>query len=264
MGALRMFTLTFGVEVVPKSLSVLGADRTALTEPIFGALVETTEGWVLLDTGIGRSALADPDTLGLIYGGGPIPTGPPGDPLAVALAELDLGVVDISLAAISHLHLDHTGGLPLLAAAGIPVAIQGEEIDYGLHRVAEGTELTAAFDRSDYLDARIDWRRLDGGAEIAPGVSVVPTPGHTPGHQSFRVDLPGTGTRILTADATDLAQNLHEALPCGWGAEPGDAPRALASVTTLLNLADRTDARVLPGHDPIVWKAAWHPPGGHR
>jgi N-acyl homoserine lactone hydrolase len=264
MAAVRMFLLKFGVEVVPKSLSVLGADRTSLIEPIFGALVETTDGLVLLDTGIGRTALADTGTLSTMYGGGTIPTGPDGDPLAVALAGLDLTVADVGLAAVSHLHLDHTGGIPLLAEAGVPIAIQADELDYGRQRAAAGTEQAAAFYRSDYLGEHITWNRLDGGAEIAPGVSVIPTPGHTPGHQSFRVDLPGTGTWILTADATDLAQNLHEARPCGWSAEADDAGRAVTSVSTLLDLAGRTDARVLPGHDPIVWKAAWHPPGGHR
>jgi len=263
MAAVRMFLLKFGTEVVPKSLSVLGADRTRLTEPIFGALVETTDGLVLLDTGIGRSALADTATMTAMYGG-TIPTGPEGDPLAVALAAVDLTVADIGLAVVSHLHVDHTGGIPLLAAAGVPVAIQGPELDYGRHRAEQGTELAAAFYRSDFLDPAINWHRLDGEAEIAPGVSVIPTPGHTPGHQSFRVDLPGTGTWILTADATDLAQNLHERVPCGWSAEPDDAARAVTSLSTLLDLAERTDARMLPGHDPIVWKAAGHPPGGHR
>lgn len=264
MGALRMFALRFGTERVPKLVSVLGADRRIVTEPIFGAVVETTAGLVLLDTGIGRSALADPAALSAIYGAGRHPTGPEGDPLPVALAELDLKVSDLSLAAISHLHLDHTGGVPLLAAAAVPIAIQAEEIDYGRHRVAAGNELQVAFYAGDYSGPGIDWQRLDGGTEIAPGVSVVPTPGHTPGHQSFRVDLSNTGTWILAADAADLAENLHQAIPCGIVAEPGDADRAAASTTALLELAERTDARVLPGHDPIVWRAAWHPPGGHR
>ena len=36
---------------------------------------------------------------------------------------------------------------------------------------------------------RIDWRLADGEAEIAPGITAVPTYGHTPGHQSFVVEL---------------------------------------------------------------------------
>lgn len=264
MGAVRMFMLTFGTERVPKSISVLGAGRQTITEPIYGAVVETSEGLVLLDTGMGRAALADSEALSAIYGAQNHPFGPEGDPLLVALAGLDLKVSDLSVAVVSHLHLDHTGGIPLLAEAGVPVAIQAEEIDYGLHRAAQNTELGAAFYRSDYTGPGIKWQRLDGATEIAPGVSVVLTPGHTPGHQSFRVDLPGTGAWILTADAADLAENLHEAIPCGSVSEPDDAGRAATSTTELLELAMRIDARVMPGHDPVVWKAAWHPPGGHR
>ena len=263
MGAQRMFLLTFGTELVPKAISVLGADRKIITAPIYGAVVETSDGLVLLDTGIGRAALDDADALAAIYGSQRPPHGPEGDPLRVALAGLDLKVSDLSLAAVSHLHLDHTGGVPLLAEAGIPVAIQAEEIDYGHHRAALNTELETAFYRSDYTGS-VDWQRLEGASEIAPGVAVIPTPGHTPGHQSFRVDLPGTGAWILTADAADLAENVHQAVPCGSVAEPSDAGRAARSTTTLLALAEQIDARVLPGHDPVVWKAAWHPPGGHR
>jgi glyoxylase-like metal-dependent hydrolase (beta-lactamase superfamily II) len=270
MGALRMFLLRFGTERIPRFVSVLGGDGRLLTEPIFGAVVETTEGLVLLDTGIGRAALADPAAMAEIYRSGGPPTGPTGwpgpdgDPLALVLAGLDLKPADLSLAAVSHLHVDHTGGIPPLTATGVPIAIQAQELDYGRHRAEAGTGLEVAFYASDYTDPRTDWRRLDGGAEIAPGISVIPTPGHTPGHQSFRVDLPRTGTWILAADAADLAENLHQALPCGIVAEPSDTARAAASTAALLELAERTDARVLPGHDPIVWKAAWHPPGGHR
>ena len=41
----------------------------------------------------------------------------------------------------------------------------------------------------DFDDPNIDWQLADGEAEIAPGISAVPTYGHTPGHQSFVVEL---------------------------------------------------------------------------
>lgn len=57
-------------------------------------------------------------------------------------------------------------------------------------------------------------------------MTVLPTPGHTPGHVLLQVELPGTW--VFTADPTDLAQNL------------------------------------LDGHDQVVLNAMRHPPGGHR
>ena len=260
----RMFMLEFGKELVPKSLSVLGRENYTITTPIFGVVVETSDGLVLLDTGISGHALADPAALTEIYGADMHPSGPPGDPLVVALASIGFTVADISLAVISHLHLDHTGGIPLLAAAGVPIAIAGSELDYGFERARQGTERAVAFYRDDYTAPGIDWRRLDDDEQLAPGVFSMRTPGHTPGHTSFRVDLPETGTWLFAADAADLGENLLERIPCGSVSEPDDAPKALASVNRLMDEGDRLDARVIPGHDAVFWKAIWHPAGGHR
>lgn len=264
MPAIRMFMLEFGCEFVHKSLSVLGGSDKVIATPIFGALVETADGLVLLDTGISAAALADPIALTEIYGEGMHPSGPVGNPLEVALARIGFTVADISLAAISHLHLDHTGGIPLLAAAGVPIVIEQDEIKYGLERAGQGSEREVAFYRSDYLGPAVDWRTIEGDEQIAPGVVAFSTPGHTPGHMSYRVDLPGTGTWLLAADAADLGENLLERIPCGSVCQTEDAPRALASVNRLMNEGDRLDARVIPGHDSVFWKAVWHPPDGHR
>jgi N-acyl homoserine lactone hydrolase len=264
MAAERMFMLQYGTELVPKSLSVLGGSDKVIATPIYGVVVETSAGLVLLDTGINAAALADPATLTEIYGAGMHPWGPDGDPLAVALKQVGFAVSDISLAAISHLHLDHSGGIPLLADAGVSVAIQRSELDYGLQRASAGTERAVAFLGEDYTRSDIRWNTLDGEAELAPGVSVISTPGHTPGHMSFRVDLAQTGTWIFAADAADLSENLFERIPCGSVAEPEDAPRAKASVNLLMDEGDRLDARVIPGHDSVFWKAVWHPRDGHR
>jgi len=260
----RMFMLEYGTELVPKSLSVLGAGSHVIATPIFGVVVETSDGWILLDTGISAQALHDPPALTAIYGAGMHPYGPQGNPLEVALAKVGLTVNDITVAAVSHLHLDHTGGVPLLAKAGIPVVVQSREIAYGLERAADDSELEVAFYRSDYTDESIEWRKVDGDEQIAPGVSTFATPGHTPGHMSYRVDLPNTGTWLFAADAADLGENLLERTPCGSVAEPSDARRARASVHRLVEEGEKLDARVVPGHDPVFWKAVWHPPGGHR
>ncbi len=259
-----MFMLRFGCEYVHKSISVLGGGDHVIATPIYGALVETSDGLVLLDTGIGATALADPAALTEIYGEGLHPVGPAGEPLQDALTPLGFSVSDISVAAVSHLHLDHTGGIPQLAAAGVPIVIMEKEIAYGRDHVAAGTERSVAFYGSDYSGPDVDWRTIDGDEEIAPGVVAFSTPGHTPGHMSYRVDLPDTGTWLLAADAADLGENLLERIPCGSCAKPEDAPLARRSVNRLMDEGDRLDARVIPGHDSIIWRAIWHPPGGHR
>jgi N-acyl homoserine lactone hydrolase len=274
--ARRLLLLRYGAELVPKSLSVAGEADTPFWSPITGALVETHEGWVLFDSGM-RRANHDSTAVDDVYrSAGTDPTGVPpflaepdpgrytwgrpGDPLVAALADVGLAVDELSLAVISHLHWDHTGGIGTLAEAGVPVVAHADEVAFarsGAPLFEEG------FDRADWAPLQDRWTEVSGDTEIAPGVTVVATPGHTPGHLSLRVDLPDTGTWLFPADAADLAQNIIDRRPCGsaTATPPGQAEESLHK---LLDLADRTQARVVGGHDPVVTHVAAHPPGGHR
>ena len=122
------------------------------------------------------------------------------------------------------------------------------------------------FHAPDWSDPRTRWEALDGDADVAPGVTVLSTPGHTPGHVSLRVELPDTGTWIFAADAADLGQNLLDRVPCGYcaGGSVEDEDAASSSLQRLLAEAADADARLIPGHDQLVLNAARHPPAGHR
>lgn len=280
-----MFLLQYGAERVPRSLSLRDGPSDLGWEPLYGVLVDTDDGWVLFDTGMGREALdadetqdsyraaavdagADPDRpTWSLHPPPPDPTrwnwGLPGDPLVEALATVGLAVGDLHLALISHLHLDHSGGIPLLAEAGVPVAIHRAELEFARSGRATFEE---GFRAPDWSDPRTRWEVLDGDAEVAPGVTVVSTPGHTPGHVSLRVELPQTGTWIFAADAADLGQNLLDRVPCGYcaGGAVEDEAAASSSLERLLADAADADARLIPGHDQLVFNAVRHPPSGHR
>ena len=77
-----------------------------------------------------------------------------------------------------HLHFDHCGGNPELP--GRPVFTQRTELD--LARNVEDHTLPELIDAPG-----ISYTELDGETEILPGVRIVPTPGHTAGHQSVVV-----------------------------------------------------------------------------
>jgi len=254
-----MYLLQYGQEPVPKRISVRGAGEELLWEPIIGIAVETALGWVLLETGIGRAVLDDLEALAVLYPGADRPWGLAGDPLQTALGDVGLTISDLKLAAVSHLHCDHSGGVPALADAGVPICIQREELEFALERAS----LEDGYYPADFVPA-VDWRELNGDGEIAPGIHAISTPGHAPGHMSYRVDLPGSGTWLFSVDAADLAENLTERKPPGQTVLPDDLPRAKASLERLLSESEKLNARLVPGHDQVVWTAVRHPLGGYH
>jgi glyoxylase-like metal-dependent hydrolase (beta-lactamase superfamily II) len=298
-----MHLVQFGAERIAKGLSLAGSGGPLYWEPFVGVVVETEVGWVLLDTGMGRPALDDPRNAdayaaaAAAYGQAPDGDQPdgdqpdgdlagerpdgtwhlhpeppagarwtwgwPGDPLEAGLAEVGLHPRDLVLAAVSHLHLDHSGGIPTLAASGVPVAVQRAELEFarsGLPGLGDG------YHAPDWSDPRTRWELLDGDAELAPGVLALSTPGHTPGHMSYAVDLPETGRWIFAADAADLAQNLYDRTPPGTcaGGTPADEQAARESLERLLAEARTRRARLVPGHDQVVLNAVRAPADGHR
>jgi N-acyl homoserine lactone hydrolase len=279
----RLFLLQYGAERVSKGLSLVGGDpQHFYWEPLFGALVETASGWLLFDTGMSRRN-HDSAAVERVYRGSqsrgrlddapwhlsPSPPadrctwGLPGDPLVAALRPLGLSPGDLSMVVISHLHWDHSGGIATLTEAGVEVVIHRDELAWGRSGRAG---LSEGFDAADWTTPGTRWRTVDAETELAPGVTVLPTPGHTPGHVSLQVALPGTGTWIFTADATDLAQNLLDDVPCGScaGGTAADRRQSEESLALLLARTRDTDARLIPGHDQVVLNAIRHPPGGHR
>ncbi len=268
-GALRVVPLTLGWVELPITVS-LHADTTGrhLREPVPAVLVQTGQGWVLLDTGFNPALFADAPLHRRFHGRDPdirstLPG--PGDPLLEALTTARVSLGDIVAVGISHLHYDHAGGIRHFAGTGVPVHLQRTELDYGLSG-HPGPEANGMF-RIDYDDVAIDWRLADGGAAIAPGVSAVSSAGHTPGHQSFVVDIAeeaGGGGYVFAFDAADLTENIDNDLPVG-GFIGCAAEDTVTSIRRLKSLAAQKGYRLVPGHDPVAWpaltaelSARWH------
>jgi N-acyl homoserine lactone hydrolase len=111
---------------------------------------------------------------------------------------VDLG--DVRVVVNCHLHRDHCGGNPELP--GRPVFVQRAELE-------------AAREPGHTLSALVDfpgaaYEVLDGEAEVLPGVRLVPTPGHTVGHQSLVVDC-AEGPVVLLGQAYEFASDWARA-----------------------------------------------------
>lgn len=119
---------------------------------------------------------------------------------ADALAEHDLSPADVRIVINSHLHFDHCGQNAVFKHA--PFYIQRAELD----RARKEETLTSEW--FDFAGARFEL--IDGDAQIADGVRVVATPGHTVGHQSVIVDTPDGGA-VMIGDAAYTSQIYRDA-----------------------------------------------------
>jgi glyoxylase-like metal-dependent hydrolase (beta-lactamase superfamily II) len=262
-GVRRLVPLTFGWEDLPKSISVHGADPAIrLREPVPGVLLELDGGWMLLDTGFNDPLVRDPWLYRRFHGGNHGISAelnhPTRDSLEVAFEAVGVDPADVVAVAVSHLHNDHAGGLRHFAGR-VPVHCQQRELDYGLsaHPAPERHGIL----RVDFDDPAIDWRLVDGEAELAPGVVAVPTYGHTPGHQSFVVTLDddlaeraGVPGYVLAFDAADLQENIDDELAVG-GFIDCPPEQTVEAIRRLKAIAAERGYRVIPGHDPVVWPA---------
>lgn len=161
------------------------------------------------------------------------------------LADLGLRPQDIGTVIATHLDPDHAGHHDDFPDAEF--VIQRENY---AHAQAGG-------DRYD--DTRPHWghpalryRTVEGDTELLPGLSLIETGGHVPGHQSVLVRLPQTGPVLLAIDAVGIAAHF---VP---DPEPGpfdvDAAGVIASTRKLLALAEREHvALVVFGHDGAQW-----------
>lgn len=241
----RLFVLLCGYEILPKTIST--RDRGArfmLSEPVCAYLLDTAQGWVLLDAGLNPDNIDDPSRREACFTrhGMTAPIVRTAHRMETQLEQIGIGFADIGWVILSHLHFDHCGYLDRLAHAR--VSIQSAE-----HAFAFGSDPGMAYIRADYAIDGLDWDLRDGDWEAMPGLSLLDTRGHTAGHQSALVELPGHGAILLPFDAGDLAENFDEEILPG---ESCDDIAALVAIRRLNALRQSRQADMLLFHDPVA------------
>jgi glyoxylase-like metal-dependent hydrolase (beta-lactamase superfamily II) len=165
-------------------------DRRRLSQALNCLLVETPSGRVLVETGIGERL--DDKTREM--------RGYEGPWIVAALEKAGFLPETVDIVAMSHLHFDHAGGL--LRADGerafphATIVAQRAEWEVAL---GENPRLVASYVQPE-LRLVQSWGQqgwADGERELMPGVSVVPTGGHSTGHQAIVVRGQGSGARTV-------------------------------------------------------------------
>jgi N-acyl homoserine lactone hydrolase len=242
--SLKVYAFTCGWLTLPTAL-LLEGERGKLTVPVPAYLLEHPKGYALFDSGLHVDTQTDADRrLGRLARFHTVHFSA-GEEISSRLQAIGVAPEKINFIINSHLHFDHCGGNEQLPNATL--LIQRREWDAG--HDADLIE-RVYFDPNDY-DHGHHVRTLDGEYDVFGDGSVVcvPTPGHTPGHQSLCMRI-GEEKLVLTGDACYLRRTLETFhLPT----TAYDREQMLDSLRRLRVLRDK-GAVIITGHDPEMWE----------
>lgn len=214
-------------------------------------LVETGKARVLIDTGVGAKESEKFTEIYRVENEG----SPTRLEDSLRAAGVEPGGIDIVLS--THLHFDHAGGNTKHDADGEPTAAF-ENAEYVIRREEwEFAHLDNERVKASYLPANFDPLQREGrvrflaaDGEVVPGVEVLATPGHTPGHQSVLIG--GEGRKLLyLADLIPTVAHLPLPWIMGYDIEP---LVTLESKRHVLERAVEEDWTLAFEHDPgIAW-----------
>ena len=159
-----------------------GHPLAGTTGPVNAYAIRLPDGLILVDSGIGSGN----DWIDETYQ-------PRGRAIRDALRSAHLDPDAVRMILNTHLHFDHCGQNS--SFPGVPIVVQHAEWDVAWddgHTVTEWL---------DFEGAR--YERVSGDVEVAPGVHVLATPGHTPGHQSVSLETDDGVVLIVGQAAQD-------------------------------------------------------------
>jgi N-acyl homoserine lactone hydrolase len=196
-------------------------------------VVRHPDATVLVDTGLGEHLPPeDVESMRILR-----------TPITDALAGADLTPADIDLVINCHLHADHAGGN--VHFRGTPILVQPAELE-----AAHEPSYTVLGD-VDLDEGRWDVR--DGEHEPLPGIRVIPTPGHSPGHQSVLVET-DAGRLLLGGQVFREASAFARALTA-YRLDADGFPDPPPYPQWLPRVLELEPHRAVFGHDLAIWQA---------
>jgi N-acyl homoserine lactone hydrolase len=167
-----------------------------------------------------------------------------GQDVIAQLARLGLQPDDINTVISTHYDIDHAGRHATFTKA--------QYIVQRVHHADAASNPRFAANRPQWEQPMERIRLVDGDTELLPGLELIETSGHVPGHQSVLVRLPKTGAILLPIDAVPFAKGFTRDEQ-DEGSNP-DAAATRASTLKLLDLVEREQiGLVIFGHDQEQW-----------
>jgi N-acyl homoserine lactone hydrolase len=195
-------------------------------------LIKHSDGWFLWDTGIPDAVATMPN--GLVPADPKATTWKRPKTLASQLEQIGVKPEDIKGMAVSHTHPDHIGNVEMFPSTMLYV--QKSEYQW------PGVDTKPRFKTEHPVTLLEGDKDLFGDGSV----TIVSTPGHTPGHQSLLVKLPKTGAVILSGDAAHFRDNFdNRRIP----AANFSADETVASMQKIAELVQKDNAQLWINHD---------------
>jgi N-acyl homoserine lactone hydrolase len=202
----------------------------------------SSEGYLLWDTGITDRLTLLPDGQTVQATG---QTWHRSQTLLAALAAVGVKPEDIRYVAVSHIHPDHVGNVDEFP--GATLIIQKAELEYG-HTLAP--KPFSPVNRTLQIEGDKD---LFGDGSL----TILSTPGHTPGHQSLLIHLPKTGYVVLSGDVVHFQSNWDSRRVPAFNT---DKAQSLASMEKIARVLADKPAQLWINHDKPSSDARRHAP----
>ncbi|MEP6925462.1 MAG: N-acyl homoserine lactonase family protein [Pyrinomonadaceae bacterium] len=211
--------------------------------PVPGYLVQTDDGAnILIDTGFPHSYIENPVELP----GGLQVEMRTQDYVVNRINSIGLQPKDIDIVICTHFDPDHAGNHDIFTNAELIVQREHYELALTGHPRFAGIS-------EHWNHPALNYRLIDGDAELVPGVELIETSGHVPGHQSVLVRLSETGTVLLAIDAIPHSSMLNPEMRWIMPLDMDEAGTR-AGTRKLVELAKRENvALIIHGHDREQW-----------
>jgi len=196
----RVYVLDTGISIFDKTVLTLNYREFghSVKVPVLAYLITSNDEKILVDTSFGN-----PDRPDLKAWECQRPLGQAQEPI-VQLRNLGFGPDDIDIVVNTHLHDDHCGNNILFKKSKF--FVQKEELRHAFVPDDNERDENGPFCNRLDFDHPLDYQLMSGDYELADGVHVVYTPGHTAGHQSVVVRLENRNL-IIAADAVFTEEN---------------------------------------------------------
>lgn len=243
----RVTAVDCGPLAIDKGILMTGANGIIDVPSSVYIIEHPKQGVILYDTGINYN-VADPEAAVKYWG--------PGmreafgcnmtreDAIDRQLIKLGYKLEDVKHVILSHLHLDHAGGMCHFPNATF--VVQKSELRYAWW---PDSWTSLVYCINDYKDTRgFNFLQLNGDVDLFQDgtIKLITTPGHTPGHQAMIIKLENRGPVCLAADTAHLKETYQNMapMPYDWNAE------VLSDSYMRIRLLENAGVPVYFTHDP--------------